>query len=309
MTIGLKRKVIRIKAEDSPNVRLAMAEIAAGREPSGNVLVPGVKQWWEYKTNRRDWDPHQQCVSLDADWYEGADVKMFPVEWLNRAEQLAEEAKNVRRTAVAMGVDTGEGSAETALCAVDYLGLVALESRRTPDTSVIPGWVLAFAREHGVPADKIMFDQGGGGLEHADQLRRQGYNVKTVAFGSTIAAPVRPRGVINPLAARKELVEERYVYKNRRAEMYHRLRLLLKEGFAISRDHVELRRQLAPVPLWYDREGRIYLPPKSTQPGDDDDMVTMTKLIGCSPDQSDALVLAVHGMTARVHQQRVSSMV
>jgi phage terminase large subunit-like protein len=91
--------------------------------------------------------------------------------------------------------------------------------------------------------------------------------------------------------------------------MYHRLRLLLKDGFAISKEYVELRRQLAPVPLWYDREGRIYLPPKNAQPGDDEDMVTMTKLIGCSPDQSDALVLAVHGMTSKVHRQRVSSMV
>ena len=308
---GLKRKVIRIKAEDSPNVRLAMAEIAAGREPSGRVIIPGVKQWWEYKTNRRDWDDHQQCVSLDADWYAGADVLMFPPEWLSHSESLANQLSPFRK-AKAIGVDTGEGAAETAMAAVDEAGLIELEARRTPDTSEIPGWVLAFARRHDVPPERIMFDSGGGGVEHAWALRRQGYNVQTVPFGSPVAAQLKPRGVVNPLPQRKELVEERYAYINRRAEMYHLLRLRMNPspgpGFAIPARYTELRRQLSPVPLWYDGEGRIYLPPKNLKPGEDEDKVTMTSLLGCSPDQSDALVLAVYGLTAKTHKFNVKSM-
>lgn len=308
MQTGLKRKVIRIKAEDSPNVRLALAEIAAGLRPSGKMLVPGVKQYWEYAVNRRDWDPHQQCVSLDADWYEGEDVKMFPPEWLNRAEQLAQELEGTERQAKSIGVDVGEGVADTSLAAVDELGLIKLESRKTSDTSEIPGWVLAFAREHGVPPGKIFFDRGGGGLEHAWAMRRLGYGVQTVAFGATVSAPVKPRGVVPLLPQRRDLVEERYAYRNRRAEMYHRLRLKLKEGFALPKEYVELRRQLSPVPLWYDEEGRIYLPPKQSKPGDDENKVTMVKLLGCSPDQSDALVLAVYGMAAKTHTYTVKSM-
>lgn len=307
---GLKRKVIRIKAEDSPNVRLSLAEISAGEEPSGIVLVPGVKQYWEYAVNRRDWDSHQQCVSLDADWYDGAEILMFPSSVLNVCERNAEALVNVRRVAKSIGVDTGEGSADTSVAVIDELGLIELESRKTPDTSEIPGWVIAIARKYGVPPDKIMFDRGGGGYEHACTLRRQGYAVVTVAFGETVAAPVKPRGVINPLQQRKELKEEQYIYKNRRAEMYHKASLLAKAGFALPREYYELRRQLAAVPLQYDEEGRIFLPPKQAKPGDEDkDKDTMMKRLGCSPDQSDALVSAVHGMTMKTGGYRVKSIV
>jgi hypothetical protein len=297
--LGLKRRVIRIRAEDSPNVRLALAEIAAGQEPSGRVLIPGVKQYWEYAVNRRDWDSHQQCVSLDADWYQGQEILMYPPEWLNAAEQRAGAIAGSKRSAKAIGVDTGEGTADTSLAVVDELGLIELESRKTPDTSEIPGWVLAFARKHGVPPQRIMFDRGGGGYEHACTLRRQGYDVRTVAFGSTIMADKKHRGVVTVLKERIDKEEEKYAYKNRRAEMYHMLRLRLRDGFALPREYAELRRQLAPVPLWYDEEGRIYLPPKQGKPGDDEDKVTMSKLLGCSPDQSDALVLAVYGMSLK----------
>ncbi len=307
---GLKRKVIRIKAEDSPNVRLSLAEIATGLEPSGRVLIPGVKQYWEYMVNRRDWDLHQQCVSLDADWYMGQEIMMYPPEWLNAAERRARGLAGVKRVAKTIGVDTGEGSADTSMAVVDELGLIELESRKTPDTSEIPGWVLAFARKHSVPPDKIMFDRGGGGYEHACTLRKQGYDVRTVAFGSPIAEDKKPRGVVRVLKERVSKEEEKYAYKNRRAEMYHMLRLLLKDGFALPREYVELRRQLSPVPLQYDEEGRIFLPPKQSKPGDEDkDKDTMVKRIGCSPDQSDALVLAVYGMLLKTTRHVVKSMV
>ena len=301
--------MIRIRAEDSPNVRLALAEIAAGQEPSGRVLIPGVKQYWEYAVNRRDWDAHQQCVSLDADWYLGQEVLMFPPEWLNAAERRARLLVGTKRTAKAMGIDTGEGVADTAMAVVDELGLIELESRKTPDTSEIPGMVLAMARKHSVPPDRIMFDLGGVGRQHACQLRGQGYHVRTVAFGATIAADKKMRGVVSPLKERIDEDEEKYAYKNRRAEMYHMLRLRLKEVFAIPREYVELRRQLAPVPLLYDEEGRIYLPPKQLKMGDNEDKVTMVKLLGCSPDQSDALVLAVYGMSIKSTGYKIKSMV
>jgi hypothetical protein len=199
------------------------------------------------------------------------------------------------------------------VAALDRFGLIELQARKTPDTSEIPGWVLGFMRKHFVPPEKVFFDRGGGGLEHADALRKKGYMVRTVAFGSTITPDKRPRGVVSPLKTRVAQDEERYAYKNRRAEMYHLLRLRLDPasgGFAIPARYTELRRQLAPVPLWYDEEGRIFLPPKQAKPGDEDkDKVTMTKLLGCSPDQSDALVLAVFGMAVKPTGMKLVSLV
>jgi hypothetical protein len=61
--------------------------------------------------------------------------------------------------------------------------------------------------------------------------------------------------------------------------------------------------------LLYDEEGRIFLPPKHRKPGDDSDKETMEDLIGCSPDQSDALVLAVYGVSAKSHTFKVRSLV
>jgi len=324
MPTGLKRKVIRIKAEDSPNVRLALAEIAAGLEPSGRVLVPGVKQYWEYISNRRDWDAHQQCVSLDADWYEGSDLLWFPPDWLNLSEQEAERlaASQVKRIAKTIGVDTGEGSAETAMAASDELGLIELRARQTPNTAVIPGEVLAFAREMGgVAPENIYFDRGGGGFEHACVLRRMGYNVKTVGFGEAVTPPIKRRGVISQLPIRIEQKEERYAYKSRRAEMHGLLRARLdpryddngkptRPVFALPRRFEELRRQLAPIPMWYDDEGRLTLPPKGTRSDKKvrDDEETIEKLLGCSPDQSDALILSVYGLSVKPSSFKVSSM-
>ena len=80
--------------------------------------------------------------------------------------------------------------------------------------------------------------------------------------------------------------------------------------FALPRKYAELRRQLAPIPMWYTEEGQIYLPPKhlKSDAKDSQDKTTIEKLIGCSPDQSDALILAVYGLTAQPTKFTVMSM-
>ncbi len=103
---------------------------------------------------------------------------------------------------------------------------------------------------------------------------------------------------------RKEQRERQYEYVNMRAEMYGELRQLLDpcgKGFSI-RDP-EIRRQLSPIPLLYDGEGRMRLLPKNPR-GAKKDEECLAKLIGCSPDETDALVLAVHGM---LHKGRVAT--
>jgi hypothetical protein len=88
--------------------------------------------------------------------------------------------------------------------------------------------------------------------------------------------------------------------------MYGDLRNLLDpsrpQGFALPAEYAELRRQLAPIPLTYDGEGRLELLPKNRRHGEEPTRrKTLTELIGCSPDEADALVLAVHAM---LHQSR-----
>lgn len=307
---GFHRRVIRIKAEDSPNVRLAQAQIKAGQEPTGEVIVPGVKSWPEYVKNRKLWDKIRQCIGLDAEFYEGAEVLLYPPDWLNRAETIA-AGLHRNRQAKAIGIDPAEGGDSTAMAAVDELGLIELVSKKTPDTAIITSEALAFMTRHGVPPEMTMFDRGGGGKQHADRLRQQGYNVRTVAFGES-SKPERKRGGITPLDTAIKQDETRYIYKNRRAEMYGRLRIRLDPsneryavpsqslaiGWGIPAEYTELRRQLSPIPLAYDEEGRLELPPKHRK-NPNDTRTTLTELIGCSPDEADAVVIGLYCMETK----------
>lgn len=75
-------------------------------------------------------------------------------------------------------------------------------------------------------------------------------------------------------------------------------------GFGIPAKYAELRRQLAPMPLDYDGEGRMYLPPKN-KPTPTYKGRTIRDLIGRSPDHADSLVLAVFGLVVRPSKIRV----
>ena len=303
------RRIIKIKADDSPNVRWARAEINAGREESGEILIPGVLSYDDYRKRRKLWDKVRQCVALDAEFYEGAEILMYPPEWLNAAEQYAQEIKyNNKRNGLAIGVDPAEGGDSSAWAVVDKQGLIKLKSMKTPDTSVIPNITLALMHQYNVPAEKVAFDAGGGGKQHADKMRADGHKVQTVAFGSA-ATPIKRRGM-TPLEIRKIQDETKYIYKNRRAEMYGRLREKLDPSndtpFAISADWTELRRQLGPIPMKWDTEGQLMMLPKNKRDSNSN-TVTLQDIIGCSPDEADALVLAVHAMETKSTQVTVSA--
>lgn len=305
---GYYRKIIRIKAEDSPNVRLGLEEQRNGLEPTDRVLVPGVLTFREYRKRRTLWDEVRQCVGLDAEFWMGADVLMFPPDWLNRAEQISEEAAD--NPALAIGCDPAEGGDKTAWAVIGERGIIELISVKTPDTTAVVSRTLSLMRLYNVPAEQVCFDRGGGGKEHADRLRRQGYKVQTVSFGEPPTNPMKQSK--RWFSERVEEHEVRYAYHKRRAEMYGMLRLRLDpdehpEGFGIPRKYSELRRQLSPIPLLYDEEGRIYLLPKrkkaATGPGSQ--VKTLIELLGCSPDESDALVIAVYAMDRKQYRPKV----
>lgn len=311
---GFHRKILKITAWDSPNVRLGTAQKEAGIEVTDEILVPGVKSYSKLQENLKLWDPILQCIGLHAEFYEGPEQKLYPLDWRNRAAALARDlrVRGSYRKAKAIGIDPAEGGDKTAMAAVDEYGLIELVSRKTPNTAEITGEAIAFMKKYGVDPQSVCFDTGGGGKQHADRLRAQGYNVRTVAFGEVIS--VEPRRGMRPFSDKIEVKEDRYTYFNRRAEMYGELRQLLDpslpgRGFAIPdfpEVYSELHRQMKPIPLTWDSEGRMKLLPKHARSADSDEM-TLDKLIGCSPDELDALALAVHGMLHKAQVRRAGA--
>lgn len=306
---GYVRKIVQIRATDSPNVRLALAEIAAGKDPSGEILVPGVKDWNEYQKNLIIWDEMEQSVSLNAEFYEGSTIKLFPDAWLTRAEELAStiKASKCKRVARGMGVDPAEGGDKSAWVITDELGVIDCVSMKTPDTNKVVTETLSLMFRYGLTAEQVVFDRGGGGKEHADRLRASGHNVRTMGFGESVTPD--PRRGYTSTGQKVDQKEHRYAYFNRRAEMYGELSEMLNpaySGFAIPRWFGQFRLQLYPIPKVFDSEGRLKLPPKNKSESGSSKTVCLVDLIGHSPDEADALVLAVYAMSHKPVPLRAS---
>jgi hypothetical protein len=146
----------------------------------------------------------------------------------------------------------------------------------TPQTMEIAGITKRLIDEHQVDPASVAFDAGGGGKQIADRLIEQDYWVQMIGFG--------------------EGAEAKQAFKNRRAELYGTLRDILnpdrEDGpFSLPSDCGELRQELGVLPLQYDSEGRLYLPPKNSTSNRSE--VTLRSLLGRSPDRADSLVLAV----------------
>ncbi len=304
------RKVIKIRGEDSPNVRFGMAQKAAGIKPTDEMLVPGVLSYAEYIERRATWDPMLQKVSLDAEFYSGPQSQMYPREWLASLGSRTRPGGQVPRF---LGVDSAMGGDNTCWIAGDKYGVVEMISKKTPDTNVIPGITVGLMRKYNIKDSNVYFDYGGGGKPHVDRLRAMGYKkIHAILFGASATAEKRRGRAL--LEDRKRQDEVRMVFKNRRAEMYWLLRERLDPAnetlFHISDEVMDrlrgdsgpsLRTQLTVVPLYYDEEGKVYLPPKKAKTDDakGEEKDTMTKRTGCSPDEADALVLLAFGLSGK----------
>ena len=358
---GFYRKIIKIRAEDSPNVRLAIAEMEGGRrrpdpiliksnqrevfgrqwgqwtqeeydvlltrwkqngspDPPFNQIIPGVISYPDYIKRRLTWDPLRQLVGLDAEFDEGSVSYMFPKPWLHRSVRMAESLRTRTRYARSMGIDPAEGGDKTSWAIGDELGLIKLVSKRTPNTAQITAETIALGRQYNIPPEMWVFDRGGGGKQHADRLREQGFHgVQTVAFGESVAPePARVTSLVR-YEEKVDRKESRYAYFNRRAEMYGELSLLLdpdyERGFAIPQEYMDgmsdpssnLYGQLSPIPKRFDSEGRLKLPPKSKKPGSTEEC--LIDIIGHSPDEADSLVLMLHGLTHQVKKIMIGAVI
>lgn len=299
------RRVIRITALESPNVREGERlrrehpEMPLDEVFERSTVFDGLLTYRHYLSHRRNWDPMRQAAGLDAVFYEGPEIKLFPVAWLDNAARLAEGVQWSRVARNCLGVDAAEGGDNTSWAVVNQQGCPFMRSRKTADTADIPGETLAIMREWNVRPEDVCFDRGGGGKQHADQLRRRGYPVRTVAFGERLM--LEPKRGIRTFGERAEVVEDRYVYKNRRAEMYYEL--AANKEFAIVAEILWRKRvdggpslgdQLAKFPRLLDDDGRYWLPSKGimTDEMEKQGVKTLTQLIGCSPDEADSLAIA-----------------
>lgn len=309
----LNRKVIQIKAVDSPNVKKGLAEEAAGKEPSFEDLIPGLLSYDEYLRRLDTWDEERICIGLNAEFYKGKGIKLFPIMWIDTSEKhyrLLGQKLQHRGRATGIGVDPAEGGDYTTFSAVDEWGLIGLESIKTPDTSVIfdetLDWMRRFKLNPRNPKDcsKVGYDRGGGGKQHADYARRKGFNFRTVPFGG---APTQdPTWGRDTMDDKLETIETRYEYFNMRAELYGRLSIRMDPGNELSCFYLppegtpgfdpdalrRLREQLRVIPRVFDGDGgKLKLPPKRnlTKNSKVQDLVS---LIGHSPDELDSVTIA-----------------
>ena len=278
---GLLRKVIHIDGLDSPNVQLGRRWRQEGRVGVPPVLIPGLLTYPEYLCREQQWDEVKRTTRLHGHFYEGDRALLFPAEWLDAAtdkHRWAELQQQTRR-AEAIGVDVAAGGRDkTVWTVVDRRGVIEQIVRDTPDTMEIPGLTIELMRQYKVLPQHVAFDAGGGGKQIADRLREQGHYVRSIFFAE------RP--------------DDRQAYLNRRAELCGNLREFLnpnrEEGaFVLPPGYHELRQELSVLPLQYDSEGRMLLPPKVHSSDDPDRGPSLRHLLGRSPDRADSLVLAV----------------
>lgn len=313
------RRTMKIMATDCPNVQRGLLMKARGLVPDGKEEVPGALSWANYQFNLATYNKQQVTEGLLAEWYTGAELMLFPPEVRAFAVERHRNLGNRLRRALAIGVDPAEGGDRTAWCAVDEFGIIEIISKQTPNTAVIPGETIAFMRKHGMMnrAEYVCFDRACG-KAHADIMRGMGHRVRTIHFGAGIS--MEPKRAKRFFPEKLEQKEDRDVYKNRRAEMY----IELSQMFAPKRDpdgkiiagsssgfamppasmgdaYERLNHQLSKMPRLTDEEGKFWMLPKNAPPksANPEDVDTLVKRIGHSPDEADALALAVWSMNHR----------
>lgn len=344
---GCLRKIVHISAWDSPKVQFGLRR--NGKPWSAkdkreydqlDQAVPGVLTWKEFQNRLLTWDEVRQEIGLRGRFSKDASSLMYPPQWLDRAEAIADGGEfngthypklNWEQMAgECMGIDAAEGNDNTAWAIINQVCLLQLLSKKTQDTSDIPGTTIGLGILKHVPPERWLFDRGGGGKQHADLLRskvvggkRPYADVKTVGFGESATPP--PKRHMTTMQEQRLNTETMYVYSNRRAEMYSMLRNLLNpdvnpRGFGLPSRLINakrqdggpsLREQMSKIKLTYDQEGRLRLPPKHRRDGSKNHQGKAEECLydqlGCSPDELDALVLAVFGFKAPL-KPRVQAM-
>lgn len=299
----LLRRVRHLSPEESPNVSHSRAMDERGDARPYPEIVPGLLTRQEFDEWNVSWDERRKRTRLFGLLPDEADQKLFPPEWLELARRLGDclcKKHDWSGRPYGLGVDVAYGGGNlTAWVVLGRWGVRTVLAKPTPNTVEITGRTIRLMRKYGISDGAVAFDAGGGGKQIADVLRDKGYeNVIDVPFGAKANDPAK--------------------YRNRRAELYGQLREAMEPNDELLRlsemtccsawpksaqcvslppDESELFLDLAVLPLLYDGEGRLRLPPKD-QPrmkaSGQIETCVRELLGGRSPDRGDALVLAYY---------------
>lgn len=292
----LLRKVIHIDGEDSPNVRLGKKLAAKGYKGPWPLLVPGVLSYPKYLQHLQEWDAIQIHTRLHGLFYEGMESLLYPMTWLDRGQSAWLELLKIaqQRRSVAMGIDVAMGGRDdTVWTVIGHDGIIEQIVLDTPNTMEIPGRTIRLMEQYKIHPGCVAIDLGGG-KPIFDRLAELGHHILGVSFGSAAGTDAKTP---------EEAANLKKAYKNLRAEMYGVLREVLDPArnetpFAIPNLAHELRQELAILPLQYDSEGKLYLPPKDRDAksahSSSGKAKSIREMLGRSPDRADSLVLATY---------------
>jgi len=257
---------IRVPCTDCPNVA------------TGRLIYPKLvtREWVE--TQRREWGENSPAFMsrVMGEFPAESERRLVPLAWLQAAQERAERLPAAMRSP-RLGVDVARyGTDRTVLLVADDRGVREVHEAGGLSTMEVAGRVLALARAHGIPAERVAVDDTGVGGGVVDRLREQGFPV--CAFRA---------------AARASSDH----FANLRAEAFWHLRQRLSPDsrgpFAVPAAEKRLCQEIAAMEYGFNSRGQIEMISKDV----------IRARLGFSPDAADALAICL-ATAAMVRQPR-----
>jgi hypothetical protein len=316
-TNRLLRWVRHISPEESPNIIVSRQMDRDGQPGPYPETTPGILSREEFDEWNASWTGARKRMRLFGLLPDEAEQKLFPPAWLDLAQRLGQrvrehEARGGKRRdgPWSLGVDVAQGGGDlTVWVVLGRWGVRHVLAKPTPNTAEISGQTIRLMEQFRIRPSAVAFDSGGGGKQIADFLRDRGHEgILDLQFGSTADDAVK--------------------YRNRRTELYGDLREAMEPAerltkldelpcekwpaearcISFSPDDGLMRDDLAVLPLTYDSEGRLRLPPKDhgrTRESGQRELCVRELLGGRSPDRGDALALAYYAWSRARAERRV----
>ncbi len=226
--------------------------------PDSSLVLPG----W-VADRAADWgvgSPLYQTRVL-GEFAEVGEGVLFPLPLLEAAAERVPPAD--AEAPVGLGVDVARSVAGDLNCIalLERGRLRVLRTWRSPDLMTTTAKVVQTLAETG--SGQLAVDVGGPGGGVADRLQELGYQVQAVHFGGA--------------------AEEATRFRNRRAELFWRLREALERGTVALPNDDAVRADLSAIRYMFTSAGQIQIESKDE----------CRRRLGRSPDRADALALAL----------------
>jgi|TARA_Y100000310_G_C20666673_1_gene807910 hypothetical protein len=184
------------------------------------------------------------------------DQTLIPWDWIMDA--VDRDVEPLQYDPIVKGVDCGAGGDNSIICTRKGPQVYPIKRKKTPDSNVLENWI-------GADIDE----------ENPDVVR-----IDTIGIGWGIEGNVRhKKGSVVEGADVRRNADEPERFKNKRAEMYWRLREAFEHSAISIPDDEELKDQLGAMKVIYGKVIQI------------EDKRKIKKELGHSPDEADALAL------------------